>query len=361
MVHKRSYGESIIEALNKAQRIAFGPILFQAVRSGIATGFLKHIADDPCSEAEAAHACSLTPYATGVLTDVLVSGDVLAKAEDGTLSLTKTGQCLLFDEMTRVNFNFTADVCYRGMDHLTEALVEGRPAGLKELGDWPTIYPAISELPEPARTSWFAFDHYYSDRYFAMLAAELQQRLHPAVLFDVGGNTGKFAAACLNAMPQARVTLIDLPQQCKTARAALAASPDAERFCAAEVDWLVPESMPATNGKADVIWMSQFLDCFSPNEAVSILTRCKTLLSPNGRFAVLECLVDGQPFAAANFSLAAVSLYFTAMANGNSRFYRRADLEAIFKKAGLDIEYRRDGVGVSHTLYILKPALGDSQ
>ena len=137
--------------------------------------------------------------------------------------------------------------------------------------------------------------------------------------------------------------------------------PDAERFCAAEVDWLVPESMPATNGKADVIWMSQFLDCFSPNEAVSILTRCKTLLSPNGRFAVLECLVDGQPFAAANFSLAAVSLYFTAMANGNSRFYRRADLEAIFKKAGLDIEYRRDGVGVSHTLYILKPALGDSQ
>ena len=160
MVHKRSDGESIIEALNKAQRIAFGPILFQAVRSGIATGFLKHIADDPCSEAEAAHACSLTPYATGVLTDVLVSGDVLAKAEDGTLSLTKTGQCLLFDEMTRVNFNFTADVCYRGMDHLTEALVEGRPAGLKELSDWPTIYPAISELPEPARTSWFAFDHY---------------------------------------------------------------------------------------------------------------------------------------------------------------------------------------------------------
>lgn len=101
--------------------------------------------------------------------------------------------------------------------------------------------------------------------------------------------------------------------------------------------------------------MSQFLDCFSPEEAVSLLQRCKPLLSERGRFAVLECLVDGQKFPAAGFSLAAVSLYFTTMANGNSRFYRRNDLLSVFKNAGLDVEYCRDNVGVSHTLYILKP------
>ena len=99
----------------------------------------------------------------------------------------------------------------------------------------------------------------------------------------------------------------------------------------------------------------KFLDCFSPEEAVSILQRCKPLLSERGRFAVLECLVDGQKFPAAGFSLAAVSLYFTTMANGNSRFYRRNDLLSVFKNAGLDVEYCRDNVGVSHTLYILKP------
>ena len=78
-------------------------------------------------------------------------------------------------------------------------------------------------------------------------------------------------------------------------------------------------------------------------------------MSEHGHFAVLECLVDGQKFPAAGFSLAAVSLYFTTMANGNSRFYRRNDLLSVFKNAGLDVEYCRDNVGVSHTLYILKP------
>ena len=241
------------------------------------------------------------------------------------------------------------------MDHLTEALTEGKPAGLKELGDWDTIYPAISQLPHPARESWFAFDHYYSDRYFAMLAEELRDRLSPQTLFDVGGNTGKFAAACLKAMPQTRVTLIDLPQQCATACSNSILAPFADRFSAAEVDWLKPDCVPVVEHKADVIWMSQFLDCFSPEEAVSILQRCKPLLSERGRFAVLECLVDGQKFPAAGFSLAAVSLYFTTMANGNSRFYRRNDLLSVFKNAGLDVEYCRDNVGVSHTLYILKP------
>ena len=102
--------------------------------------------------------------------------------------------------------------------------------------------------------------------------------------------------------------------------------------------------------------MSQFLDCFSPDEAVSILRRCRTLLAPDGRFAVLECLTDRQAYEASAFSLAAVSLYFTAMANGNSRFYRASDLEDVFARAGLEIEHRRSDVGVSHTLFVLKPS-----
>ena len=146
-----------------------------------------------------------------------------------------------------------------------------------------------------------------------------------------------------------------MPQQCATACSNSILAPFADRFSAAEVDWLKPDCVPVVEHKADVIWMSQFLDCFSPEEAVSILQRCKPLLSEHGHFAVLECLVDGQKFPAAGFSLAAVSLYFTTMANGNSRFYRRNDLLSVFKNAGLDVEYCRDNVGVSHTLYILKP------
>ena len=40
-----------------------------------------------------------------------------------------------------------------GQSILDAALREEKPCGLAALGDWPTIYEGLSELPEPARTS----------------------------------------------------------------------------------------------------------------------------------------------------------------------------------------------------------------
>ena len=53
---KRKPDQSIIEALNKAQHIAFGPVLFQAVRSALATGLLSQNSEAQHTEAEAARA-----------------------------------------------------------------------------------------------------------------------------------------------------------------------------------------------------------------------------------------------------------------------------------------------------------------
>jgi hypothetical protein len=61
--------------------------------------------------------------------------------------IAKLGYFLLHDGMNRANLDFTADVCYAAMMHLTEAIQEGTPSGLKELGDWPTIYHFY--LPKP--------------------------------------------------------------------------------------------------------------------------------------------------------------------------------------------------------------------
>lgn len=61
--------------------------------------------------------------------------------------------------LTRINMEFSQHVCYQAMGHLLEAIREGQPTGLKVFGDWATIYPALSQLPEPARQSWFDFDH----------------------------------------------------------------------------------------------------------------------------------------------------------------------------------------------------------
>ncbi len=349
---------SIIEALSEAQKIAFAPFVFQATVAAKRLGILKTLADHPdgLSVAEVARLTNLTPYAVQVVTELLTAAGVM-NVTDERLTLTKTGDCLLFDAMTSVNLDFSADVCYRGLGHLPEALTSGQAAGLKELGHWTdTIYPHLSELAPQAKSSWFGFDHFYSDGAFRACARWLKTHVAPKRLLDVGGNTGKFAGVCLREMPGLSVTLIDLPQQCRLAEENPHLTDVRSRLSTAGVNWLDPTALPPAEGKADIVWMSQFLDCFTPDQAVSILKRMTSFLAPGGRIAVLECLWDRQPYDAARLSLLGTSLYFTAIANGNSRFFSEKELREIITRAGLTIEHTEDRLGVSHTLLLCRPA-----
>lgn len=100
----------------------------------------------------------------------------------------------------------------RGLFFLADSLNEGKPSGLKVFGDWSTIYPALSQLPDAARESWFAFDHYYSDGAFNAALPYVFAN-NPTTLYDVGGNTGKWALRCCKYNENIAVTLLDLPQQ----------------------------------------------------------------------------------------------------------------------------------------------------
>ena len=61
---------------------------------------------------------------------------------------------------------------------------------------------------------------------------------------------------------------------------------------------------------------------------------------------------NAQKFEAASFSLNATSLYFTCMANGNSRFYSVEKFYRYLESAGFSVEQRLDNLGVGHTLLI---------
>ena len=97
---------------------------------------------------------------------VLLEGGLgigLVLLNEGKFTLTKTGFFILNDTLTKVNMDFTHDVCYKGLFDLDKAIETGKPEGLKVFGSWETIYEALSKLPEPVQKSWFSFDHYYSD------------------------------------------------------------------------------------------------------------------------------------------------------------------------------------------------------
>ena len=345
------YGEdslSALDAISEAQRIAHAPMLFFVAVLLRDKGILKAVEDagDTGINFNSLQAnLDLSEYALSLLLDNGLSLKAIYYV-DGNYHLAKLGYFLLHDPMTRVNMDFSRDVCYRGMQHLEEALETVKPAGLKELIDAPSIYPVLSQLPSPAKESWFAYDHHYSDTAFETVLPQIFAN-SPAHIYDVGGNTGKWARACVNYDSNVEVTIIDLPEQCELAVQECASHPGAARIHTHPTNLLNEELLPQS---ADVWWMSQFLDCFSKEQIVSILKKVHAAASDDARICILELFWNRQKFEAAALSLNAASLYFTTMANGNSRFYSFEVFSECLHEAGFVIESQVDQIGYGHTL-----------
>ena len=342
------------EAQRLAQYIAFGPIVFQASRLMLKFGILERLRDREMTLPEIAKAAGLSEYAAKVLLEASLSiGTVLIDPETDRYSLSKTGWFLLNDPSTRVNLDFNQDVNYEGFFHLEEALLEGKPAGLAHFGNWPTLYEGLSSLPEQVKKSWFGFDHFYSDHSFDE-ALGIVFKYHPRRIMDVGGNTGRWALRCVEYDPEVRVTIVDLPQQLAMMREQTAGKPDADRIDGYAMDMLDPASHFPEDLHPDLIWMSQFLDCFSEVEILSILQRAAAVMAPDARLAVMETFWDRQKFEPASFCLTMTSLYFTVMANGNSKMYHSDDMTRLVEQAGMTVEEIHDGLGQGHSIMICK-------
>ena len=342
------------EAQRLAQFIAFGPIVFQASRLMLKFGILEALRDNPLTLKEVAGKAGISIYAAKVLLEASLSiGTVIVDTETDKFSITKTGWFLLTDPSTRVNMDFNQDVNYEGFFHLEEALKEGRPAGLDHFGPWPTIYEGLSSLPQQVQKSWFGFDHFYSDHSF-LQALQIIFSFKPLRIMDVGGNTGRFAQRAVAYNEDVKVTIVDLPQQIGLMRKAVAGMPGEERIDARPMNVLEKENDFPTDVNPDIIWMSQFLDCFSEEEILSILSRVKKVMHPGARLLIMETFWDRQKYEPASFCLTMTSLYFTAMANGNSKMYHSDDMIRLVREAGLEVEEIHDGLGQGHSILVCK-------
>ena len=351
------------EAQRQAEFIAWGAAVFQASRLMVKFGILDLLRDNGggMTEAEMYHALrreqGLSRYAVKCLLEAGLSiGTVLIDVDTDRYTLSKTGWFLLTDEATKVNMDFNHDVNYEGWFHLEEALREGKPAGLRHFGDWPTVYEGLSSLPEQVQKSWFAFDHFYSDSSFPEALEIVFRDRNVRTLYDVGGNTGKWALQCVSYDKDVTVTVLDLPQQIELMRKSIEGKLGAERISGIGINLLDPQTaFPKSGaGSPDAIWMSQFLDCFGEDEIVSILSRAREVMGDGTRIFIMETLWDRQRFEPAAFCLTMTSLYFAAIANGNSKMYHSEDMERLIRKAGLEVESIYDGLGQGHSVIVVK-------
>lgn len=346
---KKSFELSALESIEYAQWIAFAPMVFQATRVLKSKGILSCISkSEPngLSLESISEKTKVSNYGVRVLLEAGL-GIGLVKRDQGVYHLTKTGFFVETDEMTRVNMNFVHDVCYLPMFDLEESIETGKPEGLKVFGDWDTVYEGLSKLAKPIQKSWFEFDHFYSDDAFDKVLPQVF-KTKPKVLFDIGGNTGKWALKCLNYDPEVQMVLIDLPGQVNMAKQTIKSAGFEERVSYFETNMLNPKGvLPAG---ADIIWMSQFLDCFSEDEIVSILRKCHNALEEDGMVCILEPFWDVQKYQASSFALQQTSLYFTTVANGNSQMYDSQVFLDCVKKANFEVVEQINDIGRSQTL-----------
>lgn len=347
---------NVREAQRLAEFIAFGPVVFQTARIMLRRGIMDMLrdSDNGLTITEVAEQSGLSEYATKCLLEAsLCIGIVLIDPDTDRFRISKTGWFLINDPATQVNIDFNHDVNYLGWFDLDKALEQGKPAGLKTLGDWPTVYEGLSSLPQQIQKSWFGFDHFYSDSSFDE-ALQIVFANKPKTLLDVGGNTGRWALRCVDYDKDVNVTILDLPQQIGMMKANIAGKPGAERIDGLGANLLDETTEMPSDRKFEVIWMSQFLDCFSEKEIVSILRRASKVMDKDSRLYIMETFWDRQRFETAAMCLTLTSLYFTAIANGNSKMYHSEDMERLVHEAGLEIETIHDSLGQGHSIMVCK-------
>ncbi len=343
--------KTALEAQYEAQRIAFAPIVFQVARSMRDLGILEALYNNDkmgLSVDEIAQQTNISKYGVQTLLETSLSADIV-KISNNKYHITKTGYFLLKDKMTRVNMDYNHDVNYQGLYYLDESIKEGKASGLKIFGEWETIYPALSSLPTKAQNSWFSFDHFYSDTAFDD-AIEILLKNNPRKILDIGGNTGKFSIQLAKKSSDAHITILDLPEQILLARKNIATEGVSEQVDFVEQN-LLDHTQKIPTGY-DIIWMSQFLDCFKSEDVIELLKRVKESMKEGSKIYIMEPLWDKQRFETSAYCIINTSPYFTAMANGYSKMFNSTDMISYIQEAGLVIVEEIDDVGICQSVLI---------
>ncbi|CAA6818502.1 MAG: Biotin synthesis protein BioC [uncultured Sulfurovum sp.] len=343
--------KTALEAQYAAQKIAFAPIVFQVARSMRDLGILETLYQHDkvgLSMHAIAKNTNLSPYGVQTLLETSLSADIV-KCNEDKYQLTKTGYFLLKDTMTRINMDYNHDVNYQGLFYLDEAIQKEKASGLKVFGDWNTIYPALSSLPTKAQKSWFSFDHYYSDTAFEP-AIEILLKNKPKKILDIGGNTGKFSIKLAKSNGAISVSILDLPEQIKLAKKNIHTAQLNQQINFIPLNILDHNEAIPTG--YDIIWMSQFLDCFKEADIIKILKRVKASMSTNSHLYIMEPLWDKQRFETSAYCIINTSPYFTAMANGYSKMFNAQDMQRYIEASGLKIIKEEHNIGICQSILI---------
>jgi SAM-dependent methyltransferase len=181
---------------------------------------------------------------------------------------------------------------------------------------------------EPAyrrRFSWAM--HHRSLDVAPKIAAQINLR-GARILLDLGGGPGTYALAFLKQNPALKATVCDRAPALAVAREIASTVPQGKRLSYLPLDF-VAKAIP---GRYDVIWFSNVLHIYSPEENQRLFGKMAKALTPGGRLLIQDAFLhDTNGLHPQEASLFAVTmLLFTD--RGNT--YSIRDTAAWLKRAG---------------------------
>ena len=162
-----------------------------------------------------------------------------------------------------------------------------------------------------------------------MIAAQLSLK-GAKTLLDLGGGPGTYAMAFLAKHPRLRATVCDRPAALEVAKEIAATHRAGARLSYMPLD-LLTDDIP---GPFDVIWYSNVLHIYSPEQNRDVFRRAKKALADGGRLIIQDAFLhDREGLFPEEASLFAVSmLLFTE--GGNT--YSVNETSAWLRDAGFD-------------------------
>lgn len=290
-----------------------------AVRVAATLGLADLLDGAPLPVDELARRTGTNADALGRILRHLVCKGIFAEPEPGTFAVNGPAALLAADHPSGMRarldldgFGGQMDLSFAGLLHTVRT---GQPAWETVFGA--PIWPYLAENPQMS-ASFDALMATGAD--YLADAADGYDWSEVRHVVDVGGGTGALLAVLLDAHPDLRATLVDLPDTVERGRATL----KDKRCSFAGQSFFDP--LP---GGADVYVLRRVLHDWSDEEAVRILRRCADAAGTRGRVVVIE--TPGRPGA----MLAEMNLRMLVLSGGRER--AREDYTALATRSGLEV------------------------
>jgi predicted O-methyltransferase YrrM len=271
-------------------------VLLTAAELDLFTELSRH----PRTAAALAEARAWQPRPLAVVLDALVAMELLSK-QDGVYRCEPTvGEQLSASSPTSVLASVRhAAVLWDRWSTLTTRVAGGAPGPRSD--DARAFIEAMHAIARP-------------------LAPRMVAAVRPAGtkrLLDLGGASGTYTLAFLEAVPGLHVTLFDRPEVIPLARERLAAGDCLDRVTLVPGDYLA-DPLP---GGQDLAWLSAVIHSNGPEENLALYRRVFAALVPGGRIVIRDHVMNEDHTAPRAGTLFAINM-LSATSRGRTYSYR---------------------------------------